>query len=114
MSDDKIHDVPADWAKRAWANDAKYKEMYAASIADPNKFWGEQAKRITWIKPFTKVKNTSYAPGNISIKWFEDGTLNACFNCVDRHLEKRGTQTAIIWEGDDPKRSEERRVGKEW
>src|SRR5688572_12772211 len=103
MSDDKIYDVPADWAKRAWANDAKYKEMYAASIADPNKFWGEQAKRITWIKPFTKVKNTSYAPGNISIKWFEDGTLNACFNCVDRHLEKRGNQTAIIWEGDDPK-----------
>jgi acetyl-CoA synthetase len=103
MSDDKIYDVPADWAKRAWANDAKYKEMYAASIADPNKFWGEQAKRITWIKPFTKVKNTSFAPGNISIKWFEDGTLNACFNCVDRHLEKRGNQTAIIWEGDDPK-----------
>jgi acetyl-CoA synthetase len=103
MSDDKIYDVPADWAKRAWANDARYKEMYAASIADPNKFWGEQAKRITWIKPFTKVKNTSYTPGNISIKWFEDGTLNACFNCVDRHLEKRGNQTAIIWEGDDPK-----------
>jgi len=103
MSDDKIYDVPADWAKRAWADDAKYKEMYAASIADPNKFWGEQAKRITWIKPFTKVKNTSYAPGNISIKWFEDGTLNACFNCVDRHLDKRGNQTAIIWEGDDPK-----------
>src|SRR6187402_3071955 len=103
MSDDKIYDVPADWAKRAWANDAKYKEMYAASIADPNKFWGEQAKRITWIKAFTRVKNTSYAPGNISIKWFEDGTLNACFNCVDRHLEKRGSQTAIIWEGDDPK-----------
>ena len=103
MSEDKIYDVPADWAKRAWADDAKYKEMYAASISDPNKFWGEQAKRITWIKPFTKVKNTSYAPGNISIKWFEDGTLNACFNCVDRHLEKRGNQTAIIWEGDDPK-----------
>ncbi len=103
MSDDKIYDVPAGWAKRAWADDAKYKEMYAASIADPNKFWGEQAKRITWVKPFTKVKNTSYAPGNISIKWFEDGTLNACFNCVDRHLEKRGNQTAIIWEGDDPK-----------
>jgi acetyl-CoA synthetase len=103
MSDDKIYDVPADWAKRGWVDDAKYKEMYAASIADPNKFWAEQAKRITWIKPFTKVKNTSYAPGNISIKWFEDGTLNACFNCVDRHLEKRGSQTAIIWEGDDPK-----------
>ena len=103
MSDDKIYDVPADWAKRAFVDDAKYKEMYAASINDPNKFWGEQAKRIDWIKPFTKVKNTSFAPGNISIKWFEDGTLNACFNCVDRHLAKRGDQTAIIWEGDDPK-----------
>jgi acetyl-CoA synthetase len=103
MSDDKIFDVPADWAKRAWVDDAKYKQMYAASIADPNKFWGEHAKRLTWIKPFTKVKNASFAPGNISIKWFEDGTLNACFNCVDRHLEKRGNQTAIIWEGDDPK-----------
>ncbi len=103
MSDDKIYDVPADWAKRAWLDDAKYKDMYAASIKDPDKFWGEQAKRITWSKPFTKVKNTSYAPGNVSIKWFEDGKLNACFNCVDRHVEKRGDQTAIIWEGDDPK-----------
>jgi acetyl-CoA synthetase len=103
MSDDKIYDVPADWAKRAWIDEAKYKEMYAASVADPNKFWGEHGKRLDWVKPFTKVKNTSYAPGNVSIKWYEDGTLNACFNCVDRHLAKRGTQTAIIWEGDDPK-----------
>ncbi|HVV60962.1 MAG TPA: acetate--CoA ligase [Pseudolabrys sp.] len=100
---DKTYDVPAEWQKRALIDDAKYKEMYAASIKDPDKFWGEQAKRLTWSKPFTKVKNTSYAPGNISIKWFEDGKLNACFNCVDRHLEKRGGQTAIIWEGDDPK-----------
>jgi acetyl-CoA synthetase len=100
---DKVYDVPAEWAKRAYLDDAKYKDMYAASIKDPNKFWGEQAKRIDWIKPFTKVKNTSYAPGNISIKWFEDGTLNACYNCVDRHLAKRGDQTALIWEGDDPK-----------
>ncbi len=100
---DKIYDVPAEWQKRALIDDAKYKDMYAASVADPDKFWGEQAKRITWSKPFTKVKNTSYEPGNISIKWFEDGTLNACFNCVDRHVEKRGDQIALIWEGDDPK-----------
>jgi acetyl-CoA synthetase len=100
---DKIYDVPAQWQSRAFVNDAKYKEMYAASLKDPDKFWAEQAKRITWSKPFTKVKNTSFAPGHISIKWFEDGKLNACFNCVDRHLEKRGDQTAIIWEGDDPK-----------
>jgi acetyl-CoA synthetase len=102
MSDEKIYDVPANWKKRAFADAAKYEEMYARSIKDPNGFWGEQAKRIDWIKAPTKVKNTSYT-GNVSIKWFEDGTLNACFNCVDRHLAKRGDQTAIIWEGDDPK-----------
>jgi len=103
MSDEKIYDVPADWRKRAFADDAKYQELYARSIKDPNGFWAEQAKRIDWIKPFSKVKNTSYDPHNVSIKWFEDGTLNACFNCVDRHLAKRGDQTAILWEGDDPK-----------
>jgi acetyl-CoA synthetase len=100
---DKIYDVPADWRKRAYVDEAKYKEMYARSVKDPNGFWGEQAKRIDWIKPFSKVKNTSYDPGNVSIKWFEDGTLNVCHNCVDRHLAKRGDQTAILWEGDDPK-----------
>ncbi len=103
MSDEKIYDVPTDWRKRAYADDAKYQEMYARSIKDPNSFWAEQAKRIDWIKPFSKVKNTSYDPHNVSIKWFEDGTLNACYNCVDRHLAKRGDQTAILWEGDDPK-----------
>ncbi len=103
MSEDKIYDVPADWRKRAYADDAKYKEMYARSIKDPNGFWAEQAKRIDWIKPFSKVKNTSFDPHNVSIKWFEDGTLNASYNCVDRHLAKRGDQTAILWEGDDPK-----------
>ena len=100
---DKIYDVPADWRKRAYVDDAKYNEMYARSVKDPNGFWGEQAKRIDWIKPFSKVKNTSYDPSNVSIKWFEDGTLNVCHNCVDRHLAKRGDQTAILWEGDDPK-----------
>ncbi len=94
---------PADWAKRAYVDDAKYKDMYARSINDPNGFWGEHGKRVDWIKPFTKVKNVSYAPGDVSIKWFEDGTLNVADNCVDRHLAKRGDQTAIIWEGDDPK-----------
>jgi acetyl-CoA synthetase len=77
--------------------------MYARSIKDPNGFWADQAKRIDWIKPFSKVKNTSYDPTDVSIKWFEDGTLNVCHNCVDRHLAKRGDQTAILWEGDDPK-----------
>ncbi len=100
---DKIYDVPAEWRKRGFVDDAKYKEMYDRSIKDPNGFWAEHAKRIDWIKPFSKVKNTTYDPHNVSIKWFEDGTLNACYNCVDRHLAKRGDQTAILWEGDDPK-----------
>lgn len=100
---DKIYDVAPEWQKRALIDNAKYEQMYAASVADPDKFWAEQAKRVDWIKPFTKVKNTSYAPDNVSIKWFEDGTLNVAYNCVDRHLATRGDQTAIIWEGDDPK-----------
>jgi acetyl-CoA synthetase len=100
---DKIYDVSADWTKRAYVDAAKYKDMYARSVSDPNGFWAEHGKRVDWIKPFTKVENVSYAPGNISIKWFEDGVLNVAYNCVDRHLAKRGGQTAIIWEGDDPK-----------
>ena len=99
---EKIYDVPAEWAKRAFVDQAKYREMYARSVSDPDGFWAEQAKRVDWIKPFTKVENTSFAPGNISIKWFEDGVLNVAWNCIDRHLDKRGDQTAIIWEGDDP------------
>ena len=100
---DKIYEVPAEWKQRGTINEAKYKEMYEASIADPDGFWAEQAKRIDWMKPFARVKNTSFAPGNVSIKWFEDGTLNVAYNCIDRHLAKRADQTAIIWEGDDPK-----------
>jgi acetyl-CoA synthetase len=102
---EKIYDVSADWAKRAWINDAKYQEMYARSVADPKGFWADHGKRIDWMKPFTKVENVSFAPGNISIKWFEDGVLNVAWNCIDRHLAKRGEQTAIIWEGDDPSQS---------
>ena len=99
---DKIYEVPAAWKSRAYIDDAKYEDMYARSIKDPNGFWGDEAKRLDWIKKPTKVKNTTYDPHNVSIKWFEDGTLNASYNCVDRHLAKRGDQTAIIWEGDDP------------
>src|SRR5271154_7160737 len=102
---DKIYDVSAEWTKRAWVDDAKYRDMYARSVKDADGFWAEEAKRIGWIKPFSKVENSSYAPGNISIKWFEDGVLNVAWNCIDRHLEKRGDQTAIIWEGDDPSES---------
>ncbi len=99
----KVYEVPAEWSKRALIDDAKYKQMYERSINDPNGFWGEHAKRIDWFKPFTKVKNTSFDPHKVSIKWFEDGTTNVAHNCLDRHLAKRGDQTAIIWEGDDPK-----------
>jgi acetyl-CoA synthetase len=101
---DKVYAVPAEWAKRAYIGDAKYKAMYARSVEDPKGFWAEHGKRIDWIKPYTKVKNTDFnAP--VSIKWFEDGTLNVSANCLDRHLEKRGDQIAIIWEGDDPAHS---------
>jgi acetyl-CoA synthetase len=100
---EKVYDIPVEWSQRAFIGDAKYRDMYARSIKDPNGFWAEQAKRIDWIKPFSKVKNTTFGPGNVSIRWFEDGTLNACYNCVDRHLARRGDQTAILWEGDDPK-----------
>jgi len=99
---EKVYPVPAEWASRAWIDWVKYQEMYQRSITDPDGFWGEMGKCIDWIKPYTKVKNTTFGPGNVSIKWFEDGTLNVCYNCVDRHLEKRGDQVAIIWEGDDP------------
>jgi acetyl-CoA synthetase len=100
---EKVYDIPPQWRQRAFIDEAKYKDMYARSIEDPNGFWTEHGKRVDWIKPFSKVKNTSYAPDNVSIKWFEDGTLNVAYNCIDRHLVKRGEQTALIWEGDDPK-----------
>ena len=75
--------------------------MYERAARDPDGFWAEEAKRIAWIKPPTKIKNTSFT-GDVSIKWFEDGMLNASASCLDRHLATRGDQTAIIWEGDDP------------
>ncbi|MEO1777450.1 MAG: acetate--CoA ligase [Pseudomonadota bacterium] len=82
---------------------ADYARLYADSVRDPDTFWGAQGQRIDWIQPYTKVKNTSFEPGNIDIRWFEDGTLNVAANCVDRHLATRGDQTAIIWEPDDPR-----------
>ncbi|MFQ1699592.1 acetate--CoA ligase [Loktanella agnita] len=99
---DKTYPPSAAAAAHAHADKAKYDDMYAASIADPEAFWAEHGKRVDWIKPFTKVKNTSFAPGNVDIRWFEDGSLNVAANCIDRHLETRGDQTAIIWEPDSP------------
>ncbi|MFN7194653.1 MAG: AMP-binding protein, partial [Rhodospirillales bacterium] len=97
----ELFPVPANIAKSALIDAAKYKSMYDRSVADPAGFWGEAGKRIDWIKPYTKVKNTSFT-GDVPIKWYEDGTLNVSANCLDRHLAKRGDQIAIIWEGDDP------------
>jgi acetyl-CoA synthetase len=96
------HPVPPGFAG-ALITPESYSAMYAASIADPDAFWGEQGKRIDWIKPYTRVKNTDFTFGQVSINWFEDGVLNVAANCTDRHLAKRGSQTAIIWEPDDPK-----------
>ena len=83
-------------------NDQQYNEMYQESLLQPEKFWGEIGKSIDWIKPYSKVKNTSFSPNNVAIKWYEDGSLNVSVNCVDRHLEKRGDKIAIIWEADEP------------
>ena len=102
---DKVYDVPAEWAKRAWVDEAKFKEMYDRSLNDPLGFWGEHGKRIDWFNPYTKVKDISFDAHNVSIKWFEDGVTNVAHNCIDRHLPKRANQTAIIWEGDDPSKS---------
>ncbi len=97
-----LYPVPEAWAQRALVKADDYAEMYRRSVEDREAFWAEQGRRIDWIKPFTKVENVSYAPGNVSIKWYEDGTLNVSANCIDRHLATRGDQTAIIFEGDDP------------
>jgi acetyl-CoA synthetase len=100
---DTVIPVPADVAAAALVDAAAYQAMYERSVRDPDGFWGEHGKRIDWIRPYTKVKNTSYDPHRVSIRWYEDGTLNVAANCVDRHVATRGDQPAIIWEGDDPK-----------
>jgi acetyl-CoA synthetase len=93
--------VPDPLARSAWLDEAGYDRMYADSLRDPGKFWGEEGKRLHWTKPYTRVKNTSFT-GDVNIRWYEDGTLNASYNCIDRHLATRADQTAIIWEGDSP------------
>ncbi|WP_064682914.1 MULTISPECIES: acetate--CoA ligase [Rhizobium] len=96
-----VYPVSKEWAERAFIDAQRYEAMYAASIADPEEFWGEHGKRIHWYKPYSTVKNTSFEPGKVSIRWFEDGTTNVSYNCIDRHLPERGDRVAIIWEGDD-------------
>ncbi len=99
---DKIYPPSEEMVKRAHIDAAKYKEMYAASVNDPVAFWGEHGKRLDWMQPYSQVKNTSFEHGKVDIKWFEDGVINAAYNCVDRHLATRGDQTAIIFEPDSP------------
>jgi acetyl-CoA synthetase len=100
----KVYPVSPAAAKRALINAETYEEMYARSLSDNEGFWAEQARRVDWIKPFSIVKDVSFDKDDLHIRWYEDGTLNACYNCVDRHLDSKGDDVAIIWEGDDPNR----------
>ena len=101
MSEVHVHKVKAAWKKNALIDNETYLKWYADSVKNPDKFWGKHGKRIDWFKPYSKVRNASFE-GDVSIKWFEDGETNVSYNCIDRHLKKRGDQVAIIWEGDNP------------
>ena len=101
MTDQTLYPVPSAIAAASHCDDARYQEMYRQSVDDPEAFWAKQAKRLDWVTFPTKIKDVDYAD-QARIRWYEDGILNVCHNCVDRHLEKRGDQTAILWEGDEP------------
>src|SRR5204862_4970336 len=107
MSSQSLIPVPDALAQSAWIDEAGYARRYQQSIGDPEGFWREEGKRLHWIKPHTTIKDTSCS-GNVHVRWFYDGTLNASYNCIDRHLDSRADQTAILWEGDSP--SEHRHV----
>ncbi|NIY83261.1 acetate--CoA ligase [Vibrio hepatarius] len=102
MSEAHIYPVKENIKTNTHADNDTYLAMYEQSVKDPEAFWGEHGKIVDWIKPFTKVKSTSFDTGHVDIRWFEDGTLNVSENCIDRHLAERGDEVAIIWEGDDP------------
>lgn len=102
MSESKVYPVKAHIGSNALLDKEGYEAMYQASVQNPDAFWGEQGKILDWMTPYTRVKNTSYDPGHVSIKWYEDGLLNVSANCLDRHLAERGDKIAIIWEGDNP------------
>ncbi|HLJ63711.1 MAG TPA: acetate--CoA ligase [Stellaceae bacterium] len=107
MSNQTLFPVPPAAASRAYVDAARYQELYRRSLAEPERFWGEEGKRLHWMKPYSRVKNTSFT-GDVRIRWYEDGTLNAAYNCIDRHLPTKAAATAILWEGDDPR--EQRKV----
>jgi len=94
------------WVKNGLATKAKYQDKYSKSIKSNDEFWRKEGKRITWIKPYKKIKDVKYSTKEVEIKWFQDGTLNASANCIDRHLKDKKSKTAIIWVGDDPKDSQ--------
>jgi acetyl-CoA synthetase len=102
MTESKVYPVPAQWARHAWIDAAKYEAMYAASVRDPEAFWREQAKRLDWVTPPKEIKDVSFDMKDFRVRWFADGRLNVAHNCLDRHLAKRAAQTAILWEPDDP------------
>ena len=105
MASNDIFPVPASWQGRAWIDEATYRREYERSLRDPEGFWAEHAARLDWFRKPTKIRDVSYGPSDVHIRWFHDGTLNASVNCLDRHLAARGQRTAILWEGDDPAES---------
>ncbi len=98
----EIFPVPPSFQKKTWCDEKTYREMYRRSLEDTEGFWAEQAKRIQWMKPWTKIKDTSFQ-GDVHIQWYKGAKLNVSVNCIDRHLPQRANQTALIWEADDPK-----------
>ena len=101
-----IYPVPESFEKNAHIDQQEYKRIYQESVENSEQFWSDTAKRLDWIRFPTVIKDVSLDRSDLHIRWYEDGVLNACYNCIDRHLDKRGDQTAIIWEGDDPGRDE--------
>ena len=102
-SSEKIYKVKSEWLKKALVSKTIYEKKYSQSIKDNDGFWRKEGKRVTWIKPYTKIKDVKYSSSDVNIKWFYDGTLNASANCIDRHLKNNKDKTAIMWVGDDPK-----------
>ena len=100
-----IFKTKPNWVKNALIGKSDYEKKYIKSIKNNDEFWKKEGKRISWIKPYSKIKNVKYSKDDVRIKWYEDGTLNASANCIDRHLKDKKDKTAIIWVGDDPKES---------
>ena len=102
-SSEKIYKVKSEWLKKALVGKNIYEKKYSQSLKDNDGFWRKEGKRVTWIKPYSKIKDVKYSNSDVNIKWFYDGTLNASANCIDRHLKNNKDKTAIMWVGDDPK-----------